>query len=249
MNDVELAGHLATETGRALVELRQRRIGSINPWSLRDEGDLMAHRYIADRLAELRPSDTLFSEEGTEQTDRLVAERTWIVDPLDGTHDFPNPDSPEWAVHIALVEGGEGGRATAAAVSIPAFDTVHHTGSAELAPRPDRDGPVIVTGRSNAWPAMEVADELDGQVVACGSSGFKAMLVVAGTVDAYIHTSGLWEWDVCAPAEVSRQAGAVVTDATGNPIVYNKRRPTVPGLVVVRPEWADRVLGALNHVL
>ena len=53
---------------------------------------------------------------------------------------------------------------------------------------------------------------LCGLLTACGSSGVKAMLVVSGAVDVYVHGSGLYEWDVCAPAAVAEALGMVVTD-------------------------------------
>jgi 3'(2'), 5'-bisphosphate nucleotidase len=72
------------------------------------------------------------------------------------------------------------------------------------------------------------------------------MLVVTGQADTYVHAGPLWEWDVCAPAIVAEAAGLRVTDAFGNPLVYNKGRAVAPGFVVSRPEIADRVLAALD---
>lgn len=246
LDDHRLADDLARRTGNRLLELRTQRVGTANPWALRNEGDLVAHRLLMEELTRHRPDDIVLSEEGTEDLRRLAAARTWIVDPLDGTHDYPFPDSVEWAVHVALVVDAA---PRAASVALPALDTVHTTDRVALAPRPDRDEPIVISGRSNAYLAAEVAGELGARLVACGSSGVKAMLVVDGTVDAYVHGSGLWEWDVCAPAAVAEAAGAVVTDLRGDPIVYNKARPVVDGLVVSRPEFAQPVRAALERLL
>jgi 3'(2'), 5'-bisphosphate nucleotidase len=99
----------------------------------------------------------------------------------------------------------------------------------------------VVSGRSNAYHAAAVADALDARLTACGSAGVKAMLVVTGEVDIYVHASGLYEWDVCAPAAVAAAAGLVVTDLAGRSILYNKPQPVVRGLVISRPEYADTV--------
>nr|WP_291834368.1 inositol monophosphatase family protein [Candidatus Microthrix sp.] len=40
-------------------------------------------------LAEARPDDAVLSEEGRDHLGRLSADRVWIVDPLDGTREFP----------------------------------------------------------------------------------------------------------------------------------------------------------------
>ena len=94
-----------------------------------------------------------------------------------------------------------------------------------------------------------MAYALDAQLTTCGSSGFKAMLVVAGAVDVYVHASGLWEWDVCAPAAVAQAAGLVVTDIDGDELEYNKARPIVRGFVVSRPEFADTTRRTLDKLI
>ena len=246
-DDHRLASVLAEDAGRALLELRDEHLlEGFDPWSLRDRGDQLAHDLLVERLAEHRPDDIVLSEEGAEDRRRLHADRTWIIDPLDGTHDYPFRDSFEWAVHVALV--GEG-RAVAAAVSIPGLDDLFATDDSTMGDRRNDDVPLIVCGRSNVYFASEVADELGGKVTACGSSGVKAMLVVNGAVDVYVHGSGLYEWDVCAPAAVAAAAGLVVTDIHGHEIEYNKSRPIVEGLVISRPEFAEATRATLDRLI
>ena len=108
--------------------------------------------------------------------------------------------------------------------------------------------PVIVTARSRAnAEGMLLAHKLGADVFACGSAGVKAMLVVNGTADAYVHASPLYEWDVCAPAAVAQSAGLHVSDAAGEPLVFNQARPVVNSFVVCRPELADDILSALSN--
>ncbi|MFZ8942643.1 MAG: inositol monophosphatase family protein, partial [Gemmobacter sp.] len=57
----------------------------------------------------------------------------------------------------------------------------------------------------------------------------KAMLVVGGEADVYVHASGLYEWDVCAPATIAAAAGMVVRDLDGAEIVYRCSAPYDPG--------------------
>ena len=78
-----------------------------------------------------------------------------------------------------------------------------------------------------------------------GSVAYKLARVAAGQCDATWSRGPKWEWDVCAPAIVAEAAGLTVTDAAGNPLVYNKNRAVAPGFVVSRPEIADQVLTAL----
>jgi len=246
-NDHRLASSLADSAGRALVTLHEdHHTNAFDPWLLRDRGDQQAHDLLVAELARSRPDDIVLSEEGAEDLRRLQAERTWIIDPLDGTYDYPFTNSFEWAVHVALVESG---RAVAAAVSVPGLDQLYATDVVTLGERRNTDVPVVVSGRSNVYFASEVAETLGGKATACGSSGVKAMLVVSGAADAYVHGSGLYEWDVCAPAAVCQAAGLVVTDMHGREIIYNKPRPVVEGLVISRPEFAEATRATLDRLM
>ena len=40
-----------------------------------------------------------------------------------------------------------------------------------------------------------------------GSAGAKAMAVVRGDADAYLHSGGQYEWDNCAPVAVAQAHG------------------------------------------
>ena len=114
-------------------------------------------------------------------------------------------------------------------------------------PTPERKRPIVVTGRSRVrMDGAPVAEALDADLMVCGSAGVKAMLVVTGQADVYVHAGPLWEWDVCAPAIVAQAAGLHVTDAFGEPLIYNKERAVSPGFVVARPEVAERVLAAIK---
>ena len=244
MEDHEVAGLLAREAGDLLLGIRDRAVA--DGWAshrLQGEGDRHAHRHLVDRLSELRPDDAVLSEEGYDDGGRVGADRVWIVDPLDGTHDFGRPGSIEWAVHVALVVDGS---PVAAAVCLPASRQLYGTGMSVASRPPVRDRPVVITSRSQWGEAEEVAAAIGGVVRSCGSAGVKAMAVVAGSADVYVHPSGLYEWDACAPAGVAMAAGLDVYGVDGSRLEFNKARPVVPGLVISRPEYTGSVLAALR---
>ena len=244
MQDHEVAGLLAGEAGKLLLEIRDRAMAEgWSPNRLRDEGDGQAHQLLADRLAGLRPHDAVLSEEGADDGHRVHAERVWIVDPLDGTHDFGRPGSIEWAVHIALVVDGS---PSAAAVCLPASRRLYGTAMSTAQRPTERVRPVVITSRSQQGEAEEVAAAIGGVVRSCGSAGVKAMAVVAGSADVYVHPSGLYEWDACAPAGVAMAAGLDVHGVDGSRLEFNKAQPVVPGLVISRPEYTGSVLSALR---
>ncbi|MCP3990468.1 MAG: 3'(2'),5'-bisphosphate nucleotidase CysQ [Actinomycetia bacterium] len=245
-DDHALANHLAEETGRRLIELRQQLVSDgSSHWELKDAGDLAAHRFIVETLNRERPDDAVLSEEGADQRDRLDAERIWIVDPLDGTREFGEPPRIDWAVHIALVEGGV---PVAGAVALPAENTVLSTEPAPELPAPAGEQPRVIVSRTRRPPAAQMlARELDAEYIEMGSAGAKAMAVVRGMADIYAHSGGQYEWDSCAPVAVATAAGLHCSRLDGSPMLYNNPDPYLPDLLICRPEWAEPSLKILNR--
>ncbi len=247
MNDHELAADLATRTGELLVATRQRLVDEgITFWELKDAGDLTAHNFLMQELGEHRPDDAVLSEEGRDDRARLAAERTWIIDPLDGTREFGEVPRVDWAVHVALVSNGV---PIAGAVSLPAQDIT--LGSGELAPPmpPAHDGPPrVIVSRTRRPPAAQMlARALDAEYLEMGSAGAKAMAVVLGHADVYAHSGGQYEWDNCAPVAVAEAAGLHCSRLDGSPMLYNNPDPYLPDLLICRPELADRCLEILAN--
>jgi len=244
--DAALAIRLAVEAGQVLVEVRAT-LGAEGayPWQIMDTGDMTSHRFLMQELHRARPDDIVLSEEGVEDARRFHADRVWIVDPLDGTNEFGEHGRHDWAVHVALWERGA---LTAAAVSLPVLEAVFATDPAPVLRPLDRERPRLVTSRSrNPYSAVIVANALGADAVRLGSAGAKAMAVVLGEADIYVHDGGMYQWDSAAPAAVAMAAGLHVSRIDGSPMVYNERDPWLPDFLVCRKEYADDVLAALAH--
>lgn len=247
IDDHQLAAQLAVTAGRMLVELRERMWTSrAHSWQVMDSGDLAAHRLLTGALAEHRPDDAVLSEEGRDDRRRLQAERVWIIDPLDGTNEYGEAGRHDWAVHVALWER-TAGRLIAGAVSLPALDAVFCTDPAPVVPPVTREFPRLVTSRWRApYSAVLLANALGCDALRIGSAGAKAMAVVLGEADIYVHDSGMYQWDSAAPAAVAAAAGLHVSRVDGSPLPYNQADPWLPDLLICRPELADDVLSTLN---
>jgi 3'(2'), 5'-bisphosphate nucleotidase len=245
-DDVEVAAAAARAAADVLLGLRGR---DLTGRALGDAGDAAAQQAILDVLVRERPQDVVFSEEATDDLRRLEAERVWIVDPLDGTREYGEPDRHDWAVHVALWSRGErgvGGDLTAAAVALPALGELLVTEPAPRVPS-SSGGPVRIAVSRTRPPAFAsaVAEVLGGELVPLGSAGYKTVAVARGEVDAYVHAGGMYQWDSAAPVAVARAAGLTTCRLDGAPLVYNQADPSLPDLVVCRPELADRVLAAV----
>ncbi|MCZ2813442.1 3'(2'),5'-bisphosphate nucleotidase CysQ [Modestobacter sp. VKM Ac-2979] len=239
--DHDLARTLATRAGELLLTVRSRDFADAA--ARKAAGDGESHRWLAEQLGALRPGDAVLSEEAADDPARLTADRVWIVDPLDGTREFSELERTDWAVHVALWERGE---LVAGAVALPAEGTTLGTSAVEPPPaRPD--GPLRLAVSRSRPPAL-VADlvaQLAAEPVAMGSAGVKAMSVVRGATDAYVHGGGQYEWDSAAPVAVARVAGLHTSRLDGSPLRYNRPDPYLPDLLICRPEFADQLLAAL----
>jgi len=242
VNDHELAARLATRAGDQLLDV-PADFADASAAERKAAGDKQSHDFLMAELAKLVPGDSVLSEEATadERADpaRLSAERVWIVDPLDGTREFSELGRDDWAVHVALWSAGE---LVAGAVALPAQNTTLSTPEV-AAPRPFDGPPRVVVSRTRPPAvALAVREALDGTLVEMGSAGAKVAAVVRGVADVYVHAGGQYEWDSAAPVAVARAAGLHTSRIDGSPLVYNSADPTLPDLIVCRPELAERVL-------
>ncbi len=270
-DDHALARELAEEAGQRLLELRARGGFGDEPDTLRQAAVRLSHEFCVAELAHRRPGDVVLSEEGADDPARLVAERVWIVDPLDGTREFGEPGRTDWAVHVALWERHEAdgaGDLTAGAVALPAQGEVlstldpprpyrgdiepvitvpmsHRAGSAGALTRRLR----IVVSRTRAPRfVLDISELIGAELLPRGSAGAKVAAVVCGEADAYIHGGGFYEWDTAAPVAVARAAGLHASRIDGSALAYNQVDVFMPDILVCRPALAGSLLQAIREV-
>ena len=241
MTDAELAAHLAEVAGRLLIEVRNSGVLSLK--SLGNAGDATANQFLVHALKEQRPDDGLLSEEEKDNPERLAKSRVWIVDPVDGTREYGEALADgwrtDWAVHIALAIDGV---ASIGAVGLPGLGLVLRTDQPGMVPPPTERLRMVVSRTRPAREATEVAASLGAELVPMGSAGAKAMAIVRGQADIYLHSGGQYEWDSCAPAAVALAHGLHCSRIDGSPLIYNQADVYMPDLLICRQEHAARVL-------
>ncbi|WP_374611554.1 3'(2'),5'-bisphosphate nucleotidase CysQ [Sphingorhabdus sp.] len=236
MTDAELAAHLAHVAGRILLEVRDS--GLISGKALGDAGDKTANQFLCHALREQRPDDGLLSEEEKDSAERLSKSRVWIVDPVDGTREYGEART-DWAVHVALAVDG---KPEIGAVGLPGLGIVLRSDQPSALPTATAKPRMVVSRTRPAKEAVAVAEQIGAELVPMGSAGAKAMAVVRGEAEIYLHTGGQYEWDSCAPAAVAAAHGLHVSRIDGSPLLYNQSDVYMPDLLICRPEWASRVL-------
>ncbi|MEH6700130.1 MAG: 3'(2'),5'-bisphosphate nucleotidase CysQ [Parasphingorhabdus sp.] len=242
MTDTDLAADLALSAGRILLDLRES--GKFEGKALGKAGDEAANAFLVRALREQRPDDGLLSEESKDTAERLGKSRVWIVDPVDGTREYGEGRS-DWAVHVALAIDGV---ASIGAVALPGLDGGLVLRTDKIDEFPGYDGPprLVVSRTRPAAEAVSVAERLGGELVPMGSAGAKAMAVVRGEAEIYLHSGGQFEWDSCAPVAVASAYGLHCSRIDGSPLVYNQQDTYMPDLLICRTEWADKVFALLK---
>jgi 3'(2'), 5'-bisphosphate nucleotidase len=241
VTDAEFAHYLAEEAGRMLLILQQT--GGLSGKALGDEGDRIANDFLVGMLRMRRAQDALLSEEERCDGARLQASRVWIIDPLDGTREYGEGRS-DWAVHVGLAVDGA---ASLGAVALPGLGLTLSPLAPMLLQPANQPLKMVVSRTRPAAEAVSVAERLGAELLPMGSAGAKAMAVVRGEADIYLHTGGQYEWDNCAPVAVAEAAGLHVSRIDGSPMRYNNADPYLPDLLICRKELAVPVFEALGQ--
>jgi 3'(2'), 5'-bisphosphate nucleotidase len=235
LTDAELARDIAAEAGALLLRIQADCAGGAR-------GDQEANALILDRLRAARPDDAILSEESADDPARLERRRVWIVDPLDGTREFAERRE-DWAVHVALAVDS---RAEAGAVALPRLNLTLSSDAPPPLPGAETPPRLLVSRTRPSALCVDVAERIGAVSVGMGSAGAKAMAVVRGVAEIYLHSGGQHQWDNCAPVAVALAAGLHASRIDGSPIVYNQRATDIPDLLICRKEWAETVLAAVR---
>ena len=235
ISDSRLTNSLAQGCGEILKGVRNG--GLLRGLSLGDAGDEAAQEWIARVLEQHRPQDGMLSEEASDDLARLKKDRVWIVDPLDGTKEFAT-GRQDWAVHIALVENGI---PIHAAVGLPDLGVTFKSSDVRAVTGPLSKKFVISRNRPPKV-AGYIAEKMSYETVGVGSAGAKAMHVLLGDYDGYIHAGGQYEWDQAAPVGVAQASGLHCCRLDGSEIRFNNEDTFIPDILICRPELKDEIL-------
>lgn len=189
---------------------------------------------LRERIAEAYPDHAVLGEEqgGDPATD---AEAHWIIDPIDGTHNFMR-GVPIWATLIAVERNGS---IEVGVVSAPALGTRWWAGRGLGAYRGDTGGRAgagerirvsdvamlaeaqvmvgDVVSTVDQWPGAQALFSDAWRVRAPGDFwGF--CLVAEGAAEAMLEGAHLYPWDLAPLIPIVEEAGGRLTDAEGGPV-------------------------------
>lgn len=192
------------------------------------EADYAVDAFLKDALLCARPDYGWLSEETDDDASRLNATRTFVVDPIDGTRGFL-AGSRQWCISAAIVEDG---KPVAGVLQCPAMDEcyVARVGTATLlngAPMvplsSDRLKHVTASRKLNELIEERYSDQFIVHPFV-PSLAYRLALVAKGEVDAAFARPGAHDWDLAAADLILSGVEGRLTDTSGVPRTYNRRR-------------------------
>ena len=230
MNDIEIATEAAKRGAAVLLKYWENLgkedadVKARNDWV--SAADRESEHAIVQCIRELSPHDGFLGEEGGATAGKN--ERTWIIDPLDGTSNYLQ-HFPVWCVSIALRTRNE---MTAALIYEPLRDlsfTAEKGGGAfrdgnrmHVSDQGSVEGAFLATGfpfRAQEYVSVycrifENVIRVAKGVRRAGSAALDLAYTAAGVFDGFFELH-LAAWDVAAGSLLVREAGGVVTDFSG----------------------------------
>lgn len=208
------------------------------------DGDLAADRIIREAVHAVFPDDALLSEERADDHVRLASQRVWIVDPIDGTRSYASGGG-EWCIQVALAIAGE---VVLGILDLPARGIQMWAARGLGGGIADRGGERAMTPVAGVRDVLAASSSERNRPHLAGvfaalpefthlpahSVGVKAVQILLGEADLFVHPRRIAEWDAAAPAAVLIHAGARATDLAGQALRFNSQLGRVPGLVFSR---------------
>ena len=228
--ELQVAKKAAYEASEVIKGYRQRHDFDINFKGKNDlvtDADLAAEKKILSIIREGFSGDRILAEESSEQQ-VLPEERTWLVDPIDGTTNFAH-GFPVFCVSIALWEKQEARMGLVLEVNKDeCFHAIKGEGAylnddaIQVSAIEDAQYAMVGTGfpyndlslLQNYLRLFEWLLHRTQGVRRPGAASYDLCCVAAGRFDAF-YEYALNPWDVGAAGLLVKEAGGVVTDWQG----------------------------------
>jgi myo-inositol-1(or 4)-monophosphatase len=216
------------------------------------EADIGVDTFLRIRLSVLMPEAAWLSEETVDDELRLSRRFVWVVDPIDGTRAYMN-GSPDWAVCVALLDEGQ---PILGVVHAPACDATY---TAVLGAGAQRNGEAIAAAPKTSLatariagpkPMLDALARLEAFEPAdkIPSLALRLVRIADGTIDAGLVSPDARDWDIAAADLVLNEAGGLLSDGTGQPVIYNRETPVHGMLVASSASLATPLLSALQRM-
>ena len=233
------------DAGKISLELRKKglikKIKSDNtPVS---NGDLVVNEIISQKIKELTPNIPIISEETSENKFIKNLKDFWLIDPIDGTHDYIN-NLEEFTINAGLIIDK---KPVAGLICAPAKKRMFYSYGESFAFELINGNPIkldssknfdkneikFVTYSNNIKPEIDkIHKKLNVKKLIRMKSSLKFCVIATGEYDGYVAEPRACEWDIAAGHAILKHSGGNVTDFEGNEILYGKEDFKNPSLIL-----------------
>ena len=208
-------------------------------------GDIEVNKLITDKIEKITPDIQIVSEESSENKLNENLKTFWLIDPIDGTHDYIN-DRDEFTINAGLIINN---RPEVGIVYAPAkkrlFYAYHEGKSFELTDNKEKKLDCSKLTKKGEIKAVSYSNKLKPVIEDWHKkfnvtehikmkSSFKFCVIATGEYDLYVAEPRACEWDIAAGHAILKNAGGIITDFENNEILYGKKDFKNPSLILKR---------------
>tara|TARA_A100000164_G_scaffold1317_1_gene1129 strand:+ start:727 stop:1500 length:774 start_codon:yes stop_codon:yes gene_type:complete len=208
-------------------------------------GDLEVNEILTNKIKQLTPNIPIVSEESNLNKNSNELTEFWLIDPIDGTHDYIN-NRDEFTLNAALILNK---RPELGIIYAPAKKRLFYSYAPGHCYEYSNNVEIKINcekkTKDNEILAVSYSDNLKPQILDIHKklkvtnykkmkSSFKFCVIASGEYDLYVAEPRASEWDIAAGHAILKNAGGVITDFDGNEILYGKKDFKNPSLILKR---------------
>ena len=206
-------------------------------------GDLEVNEIITKKILQLTPNIPIVSEETSENKSKNNLKNFWLIDPIDGTHDYIN-NLEEFTINAGLIIDK---KPAAGLIYAPAKKRMFYSYGKNLAFEQINGKAIKLTGSKNfnineikfvsysnkIKPEIKkIHKKLNVKKYCRMKSSLKFCVIAAGEYDGYVAEARACEWDIAAGHAILKHSGGSVEDFDGNEVLYGKKDFKNPSLIL-----------------
>ena len=201
------------------------------------------NKIISNKIKELTPEIPIISEESSDNKNLQNLKDFWLIDPIDGTHDYIN-NLQEFTINAGLIINK---KPAAGIIFAPAKNRMFYSYGKGLSfeiieqkkikldcsKNFDKNQINFVSYSNKIKPEIEkIHKKLNVKKFQKMKSSLKFCVIAAGEFDGYVAEPRACEWDIAAGHAILIHAGGTFTDFNGNEILYGKKDFKNPSIIV-----------------
>ncbi len=197
-------------------------------------GDIEVNELITAKIEKITPEIPIVSEESSTNKSNENLKTFWLIDPIDGTHDYIN-GRDEFTINAGLIINN---RPEVGIVYAPGkkrlFYTFHEGKCFELSNNKEKKLDCSKLTKKGEVKAVSYSNKLKPVIEDWHKkfnvteyikmkSSFKFCVVATGEYDLYVAEPRACEWDIAAGHAILKNAGGIITDFENKEILYGKK--------------------------